>query len=112
MLAEGSKGVPLKVGEGWIQIPVRVQPRASSEGIAGIAEGALKVRLTAPPVEGRANQALCDFLARTLGIPKGDVAVVSGEKSRLKRIRIRGVSPEHLAARLPQIPWEPDSSRG
>ena len=83
-------------GDGWIVIDVRVQPRSSSEGITGIMNGALKVRLTAPPVEGKANKALQAFLAKRLGIAKGDVEIVQGRSSRDKRVRLTGVSVEDL----------------
>jgi hypothetical protein len=97
-MAEPMTGdLPYQSGKGWIQIQVRVQPRSSSEGIAGILGGVLKVRLRAPPVEGKANRALQDFLSHCLGIPNRDVEIVSGERSRSKRVRLHGVSPEALA---------------
>ena len=86
----------LRQGEDWIILHVRVQPRAASEGVTGIVEGALKVRLTAPPVEGKANEALRALLARVLGIPRRDVEIVSGGTSRSKRIRLRRVRAEDL----------------
>jgi uncharacterized protein (TIGR00251 family) len=112
MSGAASDELQLQVGDGWIVIPVRVQPRASSEGMAGVVDGALKVRLTAPPVEGKANRALQAFLARVLEVPKGNVAIVSGDTARLKRVRIEGVSPRDLAARIPKIRVSPDSAGG
>ncbi|MGA8074615.1 MAG: DUF167 domain-containing protein [Candidatus Acidiferrales bacterium] len=77
--------------DGFICFMVRVQPRASRDGIAGEVEGALKIRLTAPPVDDRANEALRRFLADELNIPISAVRIAGGERSRTKRIEIRGV---------------------
>jgi uncharacterized protein (TIGR00251 family) len=83
-----------------VVLRVRVQPRAAREALAGVREGALVVRLTAPPVEGRANEALARLLGRTLGVPPSAVRLVSGEKGRDKRVRVGGVSVEEVRARL------------
>ena len=77
--------------DGFVSFMVRVQPRASRDGIAGEVEGALKIRLTAPPVDDRANEALRRFLADELNIPISAVRIAGGERSRTKRIEIRGV---------------------
>ena len=77
---------------------VRVQPRASREGIDGVREGALRVRLTAPPVEGEANAALVRLLAGRLHLPKSAVRILSGERGRLKRIAVRGASAAAVEA--------------
>ena len=71
---------------------VRVQPRARRNSIEGEWQGALKVRLTAPPVDDRANDALRCLLAARLNIPLSAVRILSGERRRTKRIEIRGVS--------------------
>ncbi len=70
---------------------VRVQPRASKDSVGGEWEGALKVRLTAPPVDSRANEALCRLLAKYLKVPHGAVRLLSGERSRTKRVEVDGV---------------------
>jgi len=70
---------------------VRVQPRASREDIVGLAEGRLRVALTAPPVEGAANDALRRFMAARLGVARGRVTLESGEKSREKTLRVVGM---------------------
>lgn len=75
-----------------VRVPVRVQPRASSEAIVGVHGGALKVRLTAPPADGAANEALVRFLADTFEIPARDVTIVSGFTSRSKIVELAGVS--------------------
>jgi hypothetical protein len=71
---------------------VRVQPRAHRDEVAGEMAGAIKVRLQAPAVEGRANEALIAFLAQLLKTPQGAVRILSGDRSRIKRIEIRGVT--------------------
>ena len=79
---------------------VRVQPRASRDEVAGIIDGAMKVRLQAPAVEDRANLALCEYLAGLLKRPKAAVRILSGERSRTKRIAVRGVSENEIRALL------------
>ena len=79
---------------------VRVQPRASRDEVAGEMQGAMKVRLQAPAVEDRANEALCEYLAVLLKRPKSAVRILSGERSRTKRIAIRGVSESEIRALL------------
>lgn len=73
-------------------IRVRVLPRASRNQVVGIHGNEIKVKLTAPPVEGKANKALQQFLAKKLGVPKTGVEIVSGQRSRVKSIRINGLS--------------------
>ena len=79
---------------------VRVQPRASKDEIAGEMAGALKVRLQAPALEDRANEALIEFLAQLLKTPKVAVRILSGERSRTKRLEIRGVTRQQILALL------------
>jgi hypothetical protein len=75
---------------------VRVQPRASRDAVEGEWQGALKVRLTAPPVDDKANAALCVFLAEQLNIPRSAVRILAGERSRIKRVEIRGVTAQQV----------------
>jgi uncharacterized protein len=82
----------LQTREGALIFPVRVQPRASKDEIAGMMGGALKVRLRTPALEGRANEALCEFLAQLLKTPKAAVRILSGHHSRSKRVEVRGVT--------------------
>jgi len=79
---------------------VRVQPRASKNEVSGAMEGALKIRLQAPAVEDRANEALCEFLAQLLKRPKAAVRILSGERSRSKRVEVLGVTAAEVAALL------------
>jgi uncharacterized protein (TIGR00251 family) len=78
---------------GSVSFLVRVQPRASCDEFAGEYQSALKIRLTAPPVDDRANEALRKFLASRLNVPMAAVRIVAGEHSRTKRLEINGVTP-------------------
>jgi uncharacterized protein (TIGR00251 family) len=82
--------------DGAVVFSVRVQPRASKEEIAGEIGGALKIRLRAPAVEDRANEALIDFLAVLLKTSRSAVSILNGERSRVKRIEIRGVTRQQI----------------
>ena len=80
-----------------VVIDVRVIPRAAKAGLAGARDGALRVRLIAPPVEGAANEELIEILARALDVPKRAVTIIGGERARLKRVRVTGVNQAHAA---------------
>jgi hypothetical protein len=86
----------LQTREGAVVLSVRVQPRASKDEIAGVMEGALKVRLRAPALEDRANEALCEYLAQLLKTPKSAVRILSGHHSRSKRVEVRGVTQRQI----------------
>ena len=79
---------------------IKVIPRAGRSEVAGLREGALLVKLAAAPVDGAANDELISLLAKTLRIPKRDIALVGGERSRTKRIRIAGMDRDQVFARL------------
>jgi uncharacterized protein (TIGR00251 family) len=81
---------------GTVIFAVRVQPRASKDEIVGEMAGAIKIRLQAPALEGRANDALIEFLAQLLKTPQGAVRILSGERSRVKRLEIRGVTKQQI----------------
>jgi uncharacterized protein len=81
-------------------LTIRVIPRAGRSGAAGTRDNAFLIRLNAPPVEGAANTELIDLLADLLDVPKRNVTIVSGERSRLKRVRVIGVTAEYVAQRL------------
>ncbi|MQL53157.1 hypothetical protein GFC01_13000 [Desulfofundulus thermobenzoicus] len=81
----------LKEEEGAVTFKVRVQPRAAKNELAGLYGDALRIRLTAPPVEGEANEACRDFLARWLRVPRSQVAILSGHTGRDKLVRVKGV---------------------
>ena len=86
-------------GEG-VTLRVRVQPRASRDALGGERDGALVVRLSAPPVEGAANEALARFLGRTLGIAPSAVQIVKGTTGRLKLVAIAGLDAASARERL------------
>ena len=90
----------IETKDGGVVFPVRVQPRASKDEIAGVMEGALKLRLRAPAVENRANEALREFLADLLKRPKSAVRILGGEHSRTKRVAIQGVTRQEIEALL------------
>jgi uncharacterized protein (TIGR00251 family) len=81
-------------------VSVRLQPRASRDEISGLRDGVLVVRVTAPPVDGRANAALCKLIARRAGVAPSRVSVVRGERSRDKLVLVAGIEPDALAAAL------------
>ncbi|MEO5340810.1 MAG: DUF167 family protein [Magnetococcus sp. MYC-9] len=72
-------------------LAIRVQPRASRVAVLGLQDTAIRIALQAPPVEGAANQALCQWLAHELRVAKGRVSVMAGEHARDKRVRVQGV---------------------
>jgi len=77
--------------DGGVVFEVRVAPRASRSGVIGVQDGALKVALTAPPVDGAANEALRKLLAKTLGVSKSDVEIIRGDRARIKLLRVDGI---------------------
>ena len=77
-------------------LAVRLQPRAKREEVVGERGGAVVVRVTAPPVDGRANAALCALIAERAGVAKGSVSVVRGHSSRDKVVRVEGVGESAL----------------
>lgn len=85
-----------EAGGGGVFIKVKVQPRASRNSIEGAQGGLLKIRLTAPPVEGEANRRLIEFLSEELGIRKSALTIEAGQKSREKRVRVEGLTLEDL----------------
>ncbi|HYJ45431.1 MAG TPA: DUF167 domain-containing protein, partial [Pyrinomonadaceae bacterium] len=82
--------------DGTLTFSVRVVPRASKSSIAGEHDGALRVRVAAPPVDGAANAELVRTLARALGVANRDVTILSGHSSRLKQVRVTGTGSEEL----------------
>lgn len=83
-----------------MDLDVRVMPRAGRSGFGGLRDGALLVRLAAAPVDGAANDELIALLAKTLRIPRRAITIVSGERSRTKRVRIAGIDREQALAKL------------
>jgi hypothetical protein len=79
---------------------VWAQPRARRTGLAGVADGRLRVRVAAPALEGRANRELCRFIAEELGVPRSQVRVTGGETSRRKTVLVTGVDVVEVRRRL------------
>jgi uncharacterized protein (TIGR00251 family) len=88
---------------GAVVFAVRVQPRASKDEITGEMAGAIKIRLKAPALEDRANEALVEYLAGLLKTPKSAVRILSGERSRSKRIEIHGVTAQQIEGLMVQL---------
>jgi uncharacterized protein (TIGR00251 family) len=85
-----SSAVTVEERDGITRFTVHVQPRASRTGISGAHDGALRVRLQAPPVDGAANEALVAFLAEALGVPRRLVRITGGASSRRKTVEVDG----------------------
>jgi uncharacterized protein len=79
---------------------IKIHPRAKKNAITGEVEDALKLSLTAPPVDGKANAACIEFIANLLKVPRSSVTIASGQNSRRKVIRVVGLSAEELGKRL------------
>lgn len=96
-----SGGRPWRAGPDGLELAVRLTPRGGRAGIEGVMEqdgmACLRVRVSAPPVDGAANKALILFLAKTLGVARSDISFIAGERARIKRLRIAG---DEVAARL------------
>ena len=90
----------LELGEGSVAFAVRVAPRANRARSMGVHDGALKLALTEPPVEGAANAALVKLLSKALGVAKGRVRIAHGEHARTKHIVIETDAPKEVASRL------------
>ena len=82
------------------RLTVEVRPRASRNAVALLGDGTLRVRVTAPPVEGEANEAVRDLLARRLGCSRAAVVIVRGAGARTKLVRVAGLSSDEVMARL------------
>lgn len=91
----------LRAEPGGVSLEVLVQPRASRTQVVGVHDGRLKIALAAPPVDGEANQALVEFLARALGVRRADVTLLRGETGRRKTVRVAGAGAEAALRLLP-----------
>ena len=84
-----------------LEVPLHVQVRARRDEIAGVHNGALKLRISAPPVDDAANRAIVSFFASLLAIPKSKLQIVAGQKSRDKVLRVEGISLDEFRSRIP-----------
>ena len=92
--------IPIHESAGGVTLPVKVHPRAKKNAIAGELGDALKLALTAPPLDGRANDGCIEFFANLLEVPRSSVTIASGETIRRKVIRVAGVSADEVRKRL------------
>jgi uncharacterized protein (TIGR00251 family) len=92
--------IPVQESAKGVAFAVKVQPRARKNAITGVVGDMVKLALTAPPVDGRANHAVIEFLAGFFEIPRASVTIASGETSRKKVVRIAGLSKQVVERRL------------
>jgi uncharacterized protein (TIGR00251 family) len=92
--------IPIHESAGGATLAVKVHPRAKKNAITGEVGDTLKLAVTAPPVDGRANQACIEFFANLLKVPRSSVTIASGETSRNKVIRVAGLSAQEVRKRL------------
>ena len=92
--------IPITESNGGVTFAIKVAPRASRSAILGVLGDALKIALTAPPVDGKANEACIAFFAEKLAVARSSVTIVAGESSRNKRIRVSGISAALVRERL------------
>lgn len=92
--------IPIHENPSGVSFAVRVHPRAKKNGITGEIGDALKLSLTTPPIEGRANEACIEFFAKLLRVPRSSVTIASGQSSRNKVIRVAGVTAKYVGDRL------------
>lgn len=95
--------IPVLATHGGVSFSVKVHPRARKNAVTGVVGEALKLSLTAPPVEGRANEAVIEFFAEFFEIPRSSITITSGAISRVKRIHIAGITPAGVQQRLKDI---------
>jgi hypothetical protein len=95
--------IPIRDTERGATFQVRVHPRAHKDGITGTIGEALKLSLTAPPVEGKANEACVRFLAGILGVARGSITIVAGSGNRQKVVCVAGLSADEARARLERL---------
>lgn len=93
------QGIQIREREGGVEVSLYVQPRARRDEIVGTYDGALKLKIAAPPVDDAANRAALDFFAKLLDIPKSRLRILTGEKSRRKTLRIEKVSRSEFLIR-------------
>jgi len=93
-------GSAIRAAPRGVSLTVTVVPRSGRDEIVGLTGEAIKIRLKAPPVEGRTNEALLDFLAKRLGVPHSALTIASGAGGRHKIVQVAGVSVEIAAQRL------------
>ena len=92
--------IDLKESQAGTTFAVKIHPRAKNNAITGQVGDALKVALTAPPIDGKANQACIEFFAKLLNVPRSSVTIAAGQTSRNKVIRVAGLTAQQVRERL------------
>jgi uncharacterized protein (TIGR00251 family) len=92
--------IPVHESAGTVTFAVKVHPRARKNSITGELGGALKLSLTSPPIDGRANQACIEFFSKFLKVPQSSVTIASGQSSRNKVIRVAGLTADEVRQRI------------
>ena len=90
----------LKEEGGTLILKVLVQPRASKNEVVGIHGGCLKIRVTSPPIEGKANKRLCEFLSKLIGVGRRQIEIIGGKRARVKEVRVSGSTLEEVKKKL------------
>jgi uncharacterized protein (TIGR00251 family) len=88
------------LGENSLNIQVQIQPGSSKDQIIGLHNGRLKIKISAPPVDGKANQNLIEFIAKALGVSKSKIEIVKGRTSKLKTLKISGINQKSFSLLL------------
>ena len=94
--------IPIRESASGATFAIKVHPRAKENALTGELDGALKLSLTAPPIDGKANDACIEFFAKLLKVPRSSVTIASGQTSRNKVIRVAGISAAELRTRIGQ----------
>jgi len=80
------------LSEDYVNIQVQIQPRFSKDQIVGLHDGRLKITISAPPIDGKANESLIEFLAKTFKVSKSNIDILKGHTSKLKTIKLSGIN--------------------
>ena len=92
--------IPIQKSAEGVRFAIRVHPRARKNAVTGKIGDTLKISVTAPPIDGKANQACIDFLAKVLSVSRSSVTIASGQSTRRKVIRVIGLSAEEIRRRI------------
>jgi len=100
---EKIESLDLREHQGFCTLAIKVIPRSSQNKVMGVENGALKLKLSAPPVEGAANEAVVDFFSKWLGRPKNSIELMKGQQSRNKLVRMTGVKTAEVLEALKKL---------
>ena len=102
----------MSISRNEVKISLRVYPNASRNEVMGFTDGVLRVKVSAPPIKGKANKELVTFLSRLLGVGKSSVNIIKGHTTRNKVVAIDGLSREEIMKRLSSKPFSSGGARG